>query len=44
MSGRNWFAQGAEPLTDTSTYMGEFIRDEISVWDQVAKAAGLHVQ
>jgi hypothetical protein len=44
MSGGNWFAQGAEPLTDTSTHMGEFIRDEIGVWGQVAKAAGLRVQ
>jgi hypothetical protein len=42
--GEKLIPQSAEPLTDISTHMGEFVRNEVGVGGQVAKAAGLRVQ
>ena len=42
--GEKLIRGGAEPFTATSTHMGEFVRNEIGVGDQVAKTAGLRVQ
>ena len=42
--GKKLIRARAEPFTAPSTLMGEFVRNDIGVWGQVAKAAGLRVQ